>query len=77
MQRGNGLQTGSWLGILRTRDHLEDLDVEGMVILKWIFKNYMIGEVDWIELAQRREVAGPCECGNGSSVSTKCGEFLK
>jgi len=37
----------------------------------------MMGEVDWIELAQGREVAGLCECENGSSVSTKCGGFLE
>jgi hypothetical protein len=31
---------------------------------------------DWIGLAQDREVAGSCECGNGPSGSIKCGEFL-
>jgi hypothetical protein len=65
------------LGKLRARDHLEDLDVDGIIILKWIFNKYMIGEVNWIDLAQGGEVAGPCECENGSLVSTKCGEFLE
>jgi hypothetical protein len=32
--------------------------------------------IDRIELAQDRQVAGTCECGNEPSVSTKCGEFL-
>jgi hypothetical protein len=27
-----------WWGNLRDRDHLEDIDVDGMIILKWIFK---------------------------------------
>jgi hypothetical protein len=25
---------------LRERDHLKDLDVDGMIILKWIFKKW-------------------------------------
>jgi hypothetical protein len=32
--------------------------------------------MDWIELAQDRQVAGTCECGNEPSGSIKCGEFL-
>ena len=34
------------------------------------------GGVEWIELAQDREVAGSCECGNEPSGPIKCGEFL-
>jgi hypothetical protein len=34
------------------------------------------GGMDWIELAQGRQVAGICECGNELSGSMKCGEFL-
>ena len=34
------------------------------------------GGVDWIELAQNRELAGTCDCGNEPSGSIKCGEFL-
>jgi len=32
--------------------------------------------IDWIELAQDRQVASTCECGNEPSGSIKCGEFL-
>ena len=32
--------------------------------------------MDWIELAQDRQVADACECGNEPSGSVKCGEFL-
>ena len=32
--------TGFWWGNLRERDHLEDLSVDGMVTLKWIFKKW-------------------------------------
>ena len=37
MRRGNGMQTGFWSGKLRARDNLENLNVDGMMILKWIF----------------------------------------
>lgn len=34
-----GVHTAFWLGNLGERDRLEDLGIEGMIILKWIFKN--------------------------------------
>jgi len=34
------------------------------------------GYMVWIGLAQDRQVADTCECGNEPSVSVKCGEFL-
>jgi hypothetical protein len=34
------------------------------------------GGMNWVELAQDRQVAGTCECGNEPSGSIKCGEFL-
>jgi hypothetical protein len=34
------------------------------------------GGMDWIGLAQDRQVAGTCECGKILSGSIKCGEFL-
>jgi hypothetical protein len=30
-----------WWGNLRERDHLEDLDVDGKIILRWIFKKWV------------------------------------
>jgi len=35
----------------RERDHLEDLGVDGRIILKYIFKKWNRG-VDWYDLAQ-------------------------
>jgi len=34
------------------------------------------GCMDWIELAQDRDVAGTCECSNEPSGSLKCGKYL-
>jgi hypothetical protein len=30
-----------WWGNLRKRDHLEDQDVDGRIILRWIFKKWV------------------------------------
>jgi len=47
--------TGIWRGNLRERDHLEDPDVAGRIILRWFFSKCDVGGVDWIELAQDRD----------------------
>ena len=37
------------------RDHLGDPGLDGMIILRWIFRKWGCGGMDWIELAQERE----------------------
>jgi hypothetical protein len=32
-----GMHTGFWWDIQKERDHYEDVDVTGRIILKWIF----------------------------------------
>jgi hypothetical protein len=55
---------------------VEDLGVDGGIILKWILKK-QDGGVDWTDLAQDRDkLAGSGEHGNESSDSVKCEEFL-
>jgi len=34
---------GSWWGNLRERDHLEDTDVDGRIILRGIFRKWDVG----------------------------------
>jgi hypothetical protein len=35
--------TGFWWGNLRERDHLEDPDVGGRIILRWSFRKWDVG----------------------------------
>ena len=32
-----------WWGNVRKRDHLEDPDIDGRIILKWIFRKWDVG----------------------------------
>jgi hypothetical protein len=48
--------TGFWWENLRERDHLEDPDIGGRIILKWICKKWDEGKsMDLIDLAQNRD----------------------
>jgi hypothetical protein len=40
--------------LVREGEYLGDPDVDGRIILKWIFKKWYGGRMDWIELAQDR-----------------------
>jgi hypothetical protein len=46
--------TGFWWGNPRERDHLNDPCLNGMIILKWMFKQWN-GDTDWIYLDQNRD----------------------
>jgi len=34
------MYTGIWWGNMRERDHLEDPDVDGRIVLSWIFRKW-------------------------------------
>jgi hypothetical protein len=70
------LNTNFRLGNLRGGDHLEDLGVDGRIILRWIVRKW--GEKVWTECIWLRwgPVAGCCEHGNELSGSIKGGKFL-
>jgi hypothetical protein len=48
--------TRFWVENLRERDHLEDPGVGGRIILRWIFRMWDGGGMDWIDLAQDRDM---------------------
>jgi hypothetical protein len=57
------LCTGFWWGSLREGDHWGDPDVDGRIILKWIFRKL-------------EGVAGTCGYGNELSGSINLGNLL-
>jgi len=61
--------TGFWLGNLRERDHLEDLGIDGRIIILWIFRKWDVrawpGSI-WVRI---RAGGSICECGNEPSYS--------
>jgi hypothetical protein len=70
-----GVHTEVWWGDLAGKDQLEDLGIDGKIILKLICKRYgeaWIGLI-WLMIGQ---VMGDCECGNKPMDSIKRGEFL-
>ena len=42
-------------GNLRERDHLGDPGVDGRIILRCIFRKWVVGGMDWVELSQDRD----------------------
>jgi hypothetical protein len=36
-------------------DHFEDLDVDGMIIIKWVSRKWDGVGMDWIDLAENRD----------------------
>jgi hypothetical protein len=46
------MYTGFWWQNLREGDRLEDPGVDGKIILRWIFRKFDGGGMDWIDLAQ-------------------------
>jgi hypothetical protein len=57
-------------------DHLGDPDIDGRIILRWIFRKWDVGVwtgSSWLGLGT---VGVHCEYGNEPSGAIKCGEFL-
>jgi hypothetical protein len=65
-----------WWGNLREREHLEDPDLDGRIILRWIFRKWYVGYGLDRSGSGKGQVAGTCESGNEISDSIKFGEFV-
>jgi hypothetical protein len=67
---------GFWYGDLAERDNVENLEVDGRIILKLIFKKW--GGNAWTGLVWLRieTVAEGCECENKPCGSINCEEFV-
>ena len=55
-QKGE-VHSGLWWGDLRKRDHLEDLGVDLIIILEWIFKKWdgeAWAELIWLRIGKSR-----------------------
>ena len=48
------MNTRFWCGNLREREHLEDLGIDGKIILRWIFRKYD-GGMYWVDPVQGRD----------------------
>jgi hypothetical protein len=58
------------------RDDLDDLSVDGRIILIWIFKTWDGGHGLDLSDSEEEHVACSGECGSEPLVSIKCGEIL-
>jgi hypothetical protein len=74
-----GMHIGCWWVSQKERDHQEDQDVHGCIVLKWILERE--DGVVWTGLICLRRgtsgVEGSCDHGNEHSGSIKCWEVLE
>jgi len=46
---------GFWWGNQMERDHLKNPGIAGRIILRWIFRKWDGGGMDWIDLTEDRD----------------------
>jgi len=52
---GGMVYTEFWFGNLRESDQLQGPEVDWRIILRWIFRKWDVGGMDWIDLTQDRD----------------------
>ena len=70
------MHTGHVWGNLMERDHLDDPDIDGRIILRWILKKWDLGAwtgLIWLKIGTG---GGTCKCGDEPLGSIKYGAFL-
>jgi len=70
------VHTGLVWGNLMERDHLDDPDIDGRIILRRIFNKWDLGSWTgfiWLKIGTG---GGTCKCGDEPSGSLKYGAFL-
>ena len=73
----NKRHTRLWCENLKERDHLEDLNIDWLVILQTYFKQIVRESVEWIHMAQDRDKwPTVVEGSNESADSVKCREYF-
>jgi hypothetical protein len=67
-----------WCENLREGDHLQDVDVDGTIILKWIFNQLDNGGRE-LDLSGSRYGQAACSCQQINEIKgcTKCGELKR
>jgi hypothetical protein len=59
------------------RDRMQDLDVDGRIVLNWIFNKWDGGGMDWIKVAQDRDRwRAPLNAAMNLWVPLNAGNFL-
>jgi hypothetical protein len=58
------------------KNQFEDPGIDGLIILRWIFRKWGVGAWTGLIGSEQGQVAGTCECGNEPSSYIKRGEFL-
>jgi len=64
-----------WWGNLKQTDHLQDLDLDMRIILRWVLGKWW-DSMDWFGLAQQLQVLGCHKHCNVALGSVKCSKFL-
>ena len=63
------------LGKVKEKFDVEDLGIDGRILLEWILKMWNGRTLTNLILLDQRQALGCCECGNGIACFIQCGGF--